>query len=158
MALRRAVGMGLSSGLRVRGSRAGLSMTTAAQVPRAGLAQAMHRTGLRAFSTVKVTFVDAEGDEETVDAEVGKSMLEVCHENDIEVEGACGGEMACSTCHMIFDQDTFDSLPEQEEEEEDMLDLALGLTDTSRLGCQVFVTKGMEGIRVQLPSETSNFQ
>mmetsp|Transcript_13362 Transcript_13362/g.37793 ORF Transcript_13362/g.37793 Transcript_13362/m.37793 type:complete len:86 (+) Transcript_13362:1-258(+) len=83
-------------------------------------------------------------------------MLAVCHDHDIEVEGACGGEMACSTCHMIFDEATFETLPEKEEEEEDMLDLALELTDTSRLGCQVIVTEAMEGITIRLPSETSS--
>ena len=57
---------------------------------------------------------------------------------------------------MILDEATYDSLPEQEEEEEDMLDLAIGLTDTSRLGCQVFVTESMDGITVKLPAETSS--
>ena len=64
--------------------------------------------------------------------------------------------MACSTCHMIFEEELFDNLPEAEEEEEDMLDLALGLTDTSRLGCQVIVTEEMEGARVVIPEETLN--
>ena len=106
--------------------------------------------------TIKVTFFDADGSEETVDANLDTSFLDVAQENDIEVEGACGGEMACSTCHLIFDKQTYDSLPEKEEEEEDMLDLALGLTETSRLGCQVYTTKAMDGIRVQLPKEVSN--
>ena len=44
--------------------------------------------------------------------------------------GACGGELACSTCHLIFPQDVYDTLPEKTEEEEDMLDLALELTET----------------------------
>lgn len=89
-------------------------------------------------------------------AAVGDSLLTVAQEYDLDVEGACGGECACSTCHVIMTQDVFDSLPEVTEEEEDMLDLAAGLTDTSRLGCQVFVTKEMEGMRVQLPTEVSN--
>ncbi len=59
-------------------------------------------------------------------------------------------------CHMIFDKKTFDSLPKKEEEEEDMLDLALGLTDTSRLGCQVICTAQMDGITICLPKETTN--
>lgn len=116
-------------------------------------------SSVRAFSdTVKVTFVDKDGDSETVDAEVGSNFLDIAHDNDIEVEGACGGEMACSTCHMIFDKTTYGSLPEPEEEEEDMLDLALGLTETSRLGCQIICTKEMDGITINLPSETSNMQ
>ena len=64
--------------------------------------------------------------------------------------------MACSTCHMVFEEELFDNLPEAEEEEEDMLDLALGLTDTSRLGCQVIVTEEMEGARVVIPEEALN--
>jgi len=110
----------------------------------------------RSLSTVRITFIDGDGDRETVDAKIGNNLLEVAHDNDIEVEGACGGEMACSTCHMILDEETFGKLPHPEEEEEDMLDLALGLTPTSRLGCQVFVTKEMDGIEVKLPSETAS--
>eukprot|EP00516_Mucochytrium_quahogii_P013009 CAMPEP_0203805492 /NCGR_PEP_ID=MMETSP0100_2-20121128/14271_1 /ASSEMBLY_ACC=CAM_ASM_000210 /TAXON_ID=96639 /ORGANISM=" , Strain NY0313808BC1" /LENGTH=130 /DNA_ID=CAMNT_0050714029 /DNA_START=91 /DNA_END=483 /DNA_ORIENTATION=+ len=116
--------------------------------------------GSRFFSSgvesVNVTFIDADGEKETVKAEIGMNLLDVAHENDIEVEGACGGEMACSTCHMIFEKEAFAKFPEPEEEEEDMLDLALGLTDTSRLGCQVIVTKDMDGITVQLPKETAS--
>lgn len=106
--------------------------------------------------TIRVTFVDADGVEETVDAELNATLLEVAHDNDIEVEGACGGEMACSTCHMILEKELFDKLPEKEEEEDDMLDLAIGLTETSRLGCQVITTKEMDGMRVQLPKEVCN--
>ena len=74
-----------------------------------------------------------------VEAQVGKSILEVAQENEIDLEGACDGSMACSTCHVVFEQKHFDVLPKPEEEEEDMLDLAFGLTDTSRLGCQIKV-------------------
>jgi ferredoxin len=44
--------------------------------------------------------------------------------------GACGGELACSTCHLIFEQSVYDTLPEKEEEEDDMLDLAMEVTET----------------------------
>ena len=61
----------------------------------------------RGFSDViKLTFVDADGDQEEVEAEVGETLLDIAHDNDIEVEGACGGEMACSTCHMILPQES----------------------------------------------------
>jgi len=64
-------------------------------------------------------------------------MLEVAHRNDIELEGACEGSLACSTCHVIIDdQAVYDALPEPDDDENDMLDLAFGLTETSRLGCQ----------------------
>ena len=126
--------------------------------PRAALQGTARPLGaLQRPLSVSITFIDADGDSETVQAEVGDSLLDVAHDNDIEVEGACGGEMACSTCHMILEEDLFESLPEIEEEEEDMLDLALGLTDTSRLGCQVFVTEDMDGISIKLPEETANY-
>lgn len=70
--------------------------------------------------------------------------------------GACEGSIACSTCHVILDEDTFYKLEEPGDDENDMLDLAFGLTDTSRLGCQVKVSKDMDGIAVQLPSATRN--
>ena len=110
--------------------------------------------------TVKITFVasDKSGDRETVLAQEGDSLLDVAHDNDIEIEGACGGEMACSTCHVILEKKVYDSLPKAKEEEEDMLDLALGLTDCSRLGCQVRVKKEMDGMVVRLPSEVANMQ
>ncbi|POM69952.1 2Fe-2S ferredoxin [Phytophthora palmivora] len=111
---------------------------------------------LRSFSQVTFTFVDGEGERTTVKAEEGQSLLDVAHENDVELEGACGGELACSTCHLVFEKRIFDNLPEISEEEEDMLDLAWGLTDTSRLGCQIPVTKEMEGMTVRIPDEADN--
>lgn len=59
--------------------------------------------------TVKITFVDRDDDEEVVEAKLGDSLLDVALDNDIDIEGACGGEIACSTCHLIFDKTTFDS-------------------------------------------------
>ena len=67
--------------------------------------------------------------------------------------GACGGELACSTCHLIFDEVVYDTLPPKSDEEEDMLDLAFELTETSRLGCQICVTKELDGIKVRIPDD-----
>ena len=67
--------------------------------------------------------------------------------------GACGGELACATCHLIFEQEIYAKLPEKIEEEDDMLDLALGLTETSRLGCQICATKDLAGMKVYIPAE-----
>lgn len=73
--------------------------------------------------------------------------------------GACGGSCACSTCHVIVTEDKyFDHIPEADDDENDMLDLAFGLTETSRLGCQVKMTKELDGLTVKLPSMTRNFQ
>lgn len=105
----------------------------------------------------KMTFVSADGKtRKVVDAPLGLSVLEIAHRNDIDLEGACEGSLACSTCHVIVDPDWFDQLDEPTEEEEDMLDLAFGLTHTSRLGCQIRMTEGLDGLVVTLPSATRN--
>jgi len=105
---------------------------------------------------VKITFVLRNGEEKEVDAPIGLSVLEVAHRNNIDLEGACEGSLACSTCHVIVDQQFFDKIPSASEDEEDMLDLAFGLTTTSRLGCQINITEDMEGLRVKLPHATRN--
>jgi 2Fe-2S ferredoxin len=106
----------------------------------------------------KVTFVWPDGKEETFDAPTGISLLEVAHKNNVPLEGACEGSLACSTCHVVVDESFFDGLPEPTEDEEDMLDLAFGLTHTSRLGCQIMMTDALDGLRVTLPSATRNMQ
>lgn len=105
-----------------------------------------------------VTFIYPDGTEKTIDAPSGISLLEVAHQNDVPLEGACEGSLACSTCHVIVDESFFDDLPEPTEDEEDMLDLAFGLTHTSRLGCQIMVSDAIDGIRVRVPSATRNMQ
>jgi len=105
---------------------------------------------------VKVVFVSKDGAEQVVDAPVGLSLLEVAHKNAIDLEGACEGSLACSTCHVVVDPEFFDMLPKATEDEEDMLDLAFGLTNTSRLGCQIKITEELEGLKVKLPSATRN--
>ena len=104
----------------------------------------------------KITFVNPDGSETEVDAANGLSVLEVAHKNDIDLEGACEGSLACSTCHVIVAEEWFDKLEEPTEEEEDMLDLAFGLQQTSRLGCQIIVSDELDGLKVSVPSETRN--
>jgi 2Fe-2S ferredoxin len=107
--------------------------------------------------TVSFTFVEAKsGDKIKVNAPLGKSVLDIALDHDVDIEGACGGELACSTCHVILTKELFDSLPPKKEEEEDMLDLAWGLTDTSRLCCQIKVSDSLEGAEFTVPSETNN--
>lgn len=107
---------------------------------------------------ITITFVEPDGEEYEVEAEIGDHFLDVAHDNDIELEGACGGELACSTCHVIMEQEYFDKLDEMDEEEEDMLDLAMGLTDTSRLACQVCASPELNGMRLTIPAETSDLR
>ena len=104
----------------------------------------------------KMTFVEADGNHREVEAKAGRSVLEIAHANNIDIEGACEGAMACSTCHVIVEAEWFDRLPELSEDEEDMLDLAFGLTHTSRLGCQIIITEEMDGLTVKLPAATRN--
>lgn len=105
----------------------------------------------------KLIFVLPSGARKEVDAPLGISLLEVAHQNDVfELEGACEGSLACSTCHVVLEQDVYDILPEATEDEEDMLDLAFGLTHTSRLGCQIKVTEELDGMTVTIPSATRN--
>ncbi|KAK4356517.1 hypothetical protein RND71_025488 [Anisodus tanguticus] len=108
--------------------------------------------------TISVTFVDKDGEEKHIKVPVGMSMLEAAHENDIELEGACEGSLACSTCHVIvMDVDKYNKLEDPTDEENDMLDLAFGLTETSRLGCQVIAKPELDGIQLALPAATRNF-
>ncbi|TNE62014.1 MAG: 2Fe-2S iron-sulfur cluster binding domain-containing protein [Alphaproteobacteria bacterium] len=108
------------------------------------------------MSDVKVTFIRPDGSELTVATAPGVTVLQLAQENGLEMEGACEGNMACSTCHVIVDRSHFDRLPEASENEEEMLDLALGLTATSRLGCQVVIEADLDGLVLRLPRESRN--
>ncbi|TXG70591.1 hypothetical protein EZV62_005526 [Acer yangbiense] len=119
--------------------------------------------------TISVTFVDKDGEDQLIKVPIGMSLLEAAHENDIELEGkhadwnvggwgACEGSLACSTCHVIvMDMDYYNKLEDPTDEENDMLDLAFGLTESSRLGCQIVAKPELDGIRVAIPAATRNF-
>ena len=104
----------------------------------------------------RMTFIERDGTRREVDAPLGLSVLEIAHRHDIDIEGACEGSLACSTCHVIVDPTWFRQLAEPTEDEEDMLDLAFGLTETSRLGCQIVMTEALDGLVVKLPAATRN--
>ncbi|KAJ7009905.1 hypothetical protein NC653_000576 [Populus alba x Populus x berolinensis] len=133
---------------------------------------------------ISITFVGKDGEEKDIKVPVGMSMLEAAHENDIELEGkvwkippvpsfcneislilcfyvmsgACEGSLACSTCHVIvMDMEYYNKLEDPADEENDMLDLAFGLTETSRLGCQVIAKPELNGMRLAIPAATRNF-
>lgn len=83
--------------------------------------------------------------------------MEVAHENDIDIEGACEGSLACSTCHVYVDSDYSGKIPEATETEDDLLDSAPGLQENSRLSCQIKVTEATDGCSFKLPAHTKNF-
>lgn len=99
----------------------------------------------------KITFINKDGSKTETDVPVGTTLLRAAKDHDVELEGACGGSLACATCHLVFEKVVYDTLPTIKDEEEDMLDLAFGLTATSRLGCQITVTEDMDGMVVKLP-------
>ncbi|QLQ81354.1 hypothetical protein HG537_0F01150 [Torulaspora globosa] len=105
---------------------------------------------------LRVTFILKDGTQKTFEVCEGDTLLDVAQANNLDMEGACGGSCACSTCHVIVDPDYYDALPEPDDDENDMLDLAYGLTETSRLGCQIKMSKDIDGIRVALPAMTRN--
>ena len=122
-----------------------------------------------------VTILEKDGTRHEFEVAAGDNLLDIAQANDLEMEGmqlysvckhsftsilgACGGSCACSTCHVaVEDSDMYDRIPEPDDDENDMLDLAFGLTETSRLGCQVKMSKEIDGIVVKLPSMTRNMQ
>ncbi|KAF8270598.1 2Fe-2S ferredoxin-type domain-containing protein [Lactarius quietus] len=106
---------------------------------------------------VKLHFQDSKGQLiKTVEANEGDDILSIAHEHDIDLEGACEGSVACSTCHVIVSPEHYDLLPEPEDDENDMLDMAFGLSETSRLGCQVRLTRELDGMTATLPAATRN--
>jgi len=104
---------------------------------------------------VKIIFIE-KGETKEFEVPIGTSVLEVAHNNNINLEGACEGSLACSTCHVVVDKSFYDKLKPPSEDEEDMLDLAFGLTSTSRLGCQIIMTKELDGLTLIVPDETRN--
>ena len=105
----------------------------------------------------RIVFIEADGNRKEVDAPLGLSIMEVAHKFDIDIEGACEGSLACATCHVIVQPSWYERLDEPSEDEEDMLDLAFDLQQTSRLGCQIVVTEEMEGMTVALPGNGHKF-
>jgi 2Fe-2S ferredoxin len=110
----------------------------------------------RTATLPKITFIEPDGTSRSFDAEDGDSILDVAQRHGIDLEGACEGGMACSTCHIIVAEDWFERLDAASEEEEDMLDMAVDLRPTSRLGCQINLTDVLDGLVVSLPSEHHN--
>jgi len=104
----------------------------------------------------KMTFIERDGNRKLVEAPLGMSVMEIARKSGVDIEGACEGSLACSTCHVIVEPDWVAKLTPASEDEEDMLDLAFGLTKTSRLGCQIVMRPELDGLVVRLPKEVRN--
>ena len=99
----------------------------------------------------KMTFILRDGSRKEVDAPLGLSVLEIAHRNHVDVEGACEGSLACSTCHVVVEGAWFDKLSPASEDEEDMLDMVAHAGPTSRLSCQVRLDPAWDVLEVRIP-------
>ncbi|KXJ19302.1 adrenodoxin-like protein, mitochondrial [Exaiptasia diaphana] len=106
---------------------------------------------------VNITYIDAKGERHDVKGKVGDNVMYLAHRYNIPIEGACEASLACSTCHVYVKEEYFDKLDEPDEKEDDMLDMAPFLQENSRLGCQIILSKDLEGLEVTLPKATRNF-
>lgn len=98
----------------------------------------------------RITFITVDGERVETDAKAGNSVMEVAKELDLPMLAACGGALACATCHVIVEEDWFEKTGELSEDEEDLLDTAHDLTETSRLCCQIKVSDDLDGLIVRL--------
>ncbi|HBD10498.1 MAG TPA: 2Fe-2S ferredoxin [Porticoccaceae bacterium] len=98
----------------------------------------------------RITFITVDGERVETDAKAGNSVMEVAKELDLPMLAACGGALACATCHVIVEEDWFEKTGELSEDEEDLLDTAHDLTETSRLCCQIKVSDDLDGLVVRL--------
>ena len=106
----------------------------------------------------RVRFHKSDGTlDKEVEAKPGQRLLDVAWAAGQPLEGACEGVMACSTCHVIVDKSDFERLPKASDEEEDLLDLAAHATRTSRLACQIILTKDMETLDIRIPAGSKNW-
>jgi ferredoxin len=107
---------------------------------------------------IHVTFLTTDGARVEAEAEAGKPLLEVGQAVGVALEGTCEGQMACSTCHVIVARSWFGQLPSASNDEEDLLDLAAGVTATSRLSCQIVLTEALNGLEVKIPGVCHDMQ
>uniref|UniRef100_A0A1W7RHC0 Adrenal ferredoxin n=1 Tax=Agkistrodon contortrix contortrix TaxID=8713 RepID=A0A1W7RHC0_AGKCO len=136
--------------------RTGNSWSNAARL---GSCRTFHAAGgLSSEEKVTVHFINRDGDKLTAKGKVGDSLLDVVIDNNLDIDGfgACEGTLACSTCHLIFEDHIFEKLDAITDEEMDMLDLAYGLTERSRLGCQICLKNYMNNMIVRVPEAVAD--
>ncbi|MFA5988696.1 MAG: 2Fe-2S iron-sulfur cluster-binding protein [Sphingomonas sp.] len=108
--------------------------------------------------TITIRFVAADGAVREAQAKPGDRLLDIAQANGQPLEGTCEGQMACSTCHVVVATEDFARLEPARTEEEDMLDLAMGATRTSRLACQIWLEQAHDGLTLHIPRESRNMQ
>lgn len=106
---------------------------------------------------VNITIISKTGERIPIKGKVGDNVLYLAHRYQIPMEGACEASLACTTCHVYVHQNYGEKLPQSDEKEDDLLDMAPFLKENSRLGCQIILTKELEGLELELPKATRNF-
>ena len=102
----------------------------------------------------KITYIENNNKQHTIEVPIGLSVMEGAVQNNISgIDADCGGAMACATCHVYVDENWFNKIPIREEGEQDMLDMAYEPNKHSRLSCQIMVTEKLEGLIVKLPAK-----
>ena len=102
----------------------------------------------------KVTYIEHDGKSHSIDVQNGLTVMEGAIQNNIPgIDADCGGSMACATCHVYVKEEWFNKLPQKEDGEEDMLDMAYEPNKFSRLSCQLIVSDELEGLVVNLPEK-----
>lgn len=102
---------------------------------------------------VNITIIDREGKRHKIKAptDMNMNLMEVCKAFELPILGTCGGMAMCASCQVYIESDT--NLPERNDDEEAMLSEAFYVEDNSRLGCQIPMTKELEGLIVKLAPE-----
>ena len=102
----------------------------------------------------KITYVEHNGKEHTIDVQNGLTVMEGAVQNDIPgIDADCGGSCACATCHVYVSEKWYGKLAKKESAEEDMLDMAYETKKFSRLSCQITVEDKLDGLVVIMPSK-----
>ncbi len=99
---------------------------------------------------MKVLVTDLDGKIHEIQGTVGWTLMEAIRDAGLPIKAECGGACACATCHVYLDDDWMDAAGVRSEEEEDMIDLALEVEDTSRLSCQIELSESLDGLKVRL--------
>ena len=100
----------------------------------------------------KVLFVNSDTIQ-TFDIEENKTILDLARKENIDIEGSCEGSMACSTCHILINKDWVNKLPLPCIDEREMLSLLTNFKENSRLGCQIVITKKLNGLKFSIPED-----
>ena len=100
-----------------------------------------------------VNFIKPDGSAPIISVDEGSTLMEAGRDNNMGIEGTCGGSLSCATCHVIFSEEDYAKVGAPSDDEMDMLDLAFGVTPTSRLGCQIRMSDALDGLTVQVPDD-----